>query len=188
MPKPKHTPQVTSAAEPWRLRREDTLISKPAIRKSIPRPSSFSRGMPPSVPARCNTFGPMSMPKMSRNTTSGMRLPVSRESTGEINATSVIQKIETNWALLVTGAASLRVVPEASMALGTSRVTDERGGRVENIEPHMQNKVYSGQRLSTLLKNLPILHTSRHRSYSEAYHPTAPQIASRLGTQDRRAT
>ena len=31
-----------------------------------------------------------------------------------------------------------------------------------------------------LLKNLPILHTSRHRSYSEAYHPTAPQIASRL--------
>ena len=170
MPKPKHTPQVTSAVEPWRLRREETLISKPAMRKSIPRPSSFSRGMPPSVPAKCSTFGPMSMPKMSRNTTSGMRLAVSRESIGEINATSVIQKMEMNWALLSADAASLRVVPEASTVPETSGATVKRDGRVGNIEPHMQTKEYSGRCPGTPLKNLPILHTSHRRSYSRASH------------------
>ena len=106
-PSAKQTNQVAIALLPWRLRSESTLISNPAIRKSMPKPSSFSSGMPPSLPdASPSTFGPMSTPQISKNTTSGMRLPVSRDMMGESSAAKVTQKIETYCAVPSTPDAS----------------------------------------------------------------------------------
>ena len=113
-PSPKHTHQVVIALRPCRPRNDFTSISNPAMRNSIPNPSSFSSGIPPSLPdASPSTFGPISIPKISKNTTSGMRLPISRDITGDTSATRETQKIETYWAVpstLVLSAAA----PEAT--------------------------------------------------------------------------
>ena len=57
---------------------------------------------------------------MSRNTTSGMRLPVSREKYWENQRDQRNPKMEMNWALLSTDAASLRGSSRSEHSTGNS--------------------------------------------------------------------
>ena len=100
----------------------------------MPRPSSFSSGIPPSLLARLSIFGPMSRPKISRKTTSGIFLPVRRERIGDSNATNVIQKMDTNWPLSWLDPSD-RVVPEARRAPEAPKSVKKSGEKVENIKP-----------------------------------------------------
>ena len=100
----------------------------------MPKPSSFSSGIPPSLLARLSILGPISRPKMSRKTTSGIFLPVSRERIGDSNATNVIQKMDTNWPLSWLDPSD-RVVPEARRAPDAPKSVKKSGEKVENIKP-----------------------------------------------------
>ena len=95
MPIPKHTSHVSSERLPARPRTSSTSISVPAMRKSMPMPTSRNTEIGSVRDASPRTFGPMMTPRMSSQTTSGTRLRVSEDSRGAMAAAAAIRKRET---------------------------------------------------------------------------------------------
>ena len=95
MPIPKHASHVSSERLPARPCTSSTSISVPAMRKSMPMPTSRNTEIGSVRDASPRTFGPMMAPRMSSQTTSGTRLRVSEDSRGAMAAAAAIRKRET---------------------------------------------------------------------------------------------
>ena len=94
-PIPKHASHVSSERLPAPPCTSSTLISVPAMRKSMPMPTSRNTVIGSVEAASPRPLGPTMTPRMRSQTTSGTRLWVSDESRGATAAAAAMMKRET---------------------------------------------------------------------------------------------